>query len=38
LSFDHWRAISAAASLLLAALACNAINAVLIVRHAFVRR
>jgi hypothetical protein len=38
LSFDHWRAISAAASLLLAALACNAINAILIVRHAFPRR
>ena len=37
LSFDRWSMISAAASLLLAALVCNAINGVLIVRHAFVR-
>ena len=37
LSFDRWAMISAASALLLTALACHAINGVLIVRHAFVR-
>lgn len=36
LSFDRWTAVSVAATALLAALAANGINTVLIVRHAFV--
>jgi hypothetical protein len=35
LSFDRWPAVSGAGGLLLAALACNAINTVRIARHAF---
>jgi hypothetical protein len=36
LSFDRWALVSAAASMLLVGLACNAINGVRIVRHAFI--
>lgn len=35
LSFDRWRMVSTAATLLFVALACNGINAVGIARHAF---
>ena len=37
LSFDHWRMVSTAGTLLFVALACNGINAVYIARHAFPR-